>query len=54
MKKSTAPRGRPTKPPAEKYPKITITLSPEALALIDTQDGPRSTLIERLIVERWG
>ena len=46
-------RGRPAKGVA-KYPRVQITLSPEALALIDAQTEPRSTLIERLIVQAYG
>ncbi|WP_231738627.1 hypothetical protein [Novosphingobium sp. FSW06-99] len=44
------PRGRPTKPAGEKRRDVLITLSPQALALIDAQPGPRSTLIEALII----
>lgn len=47
-------RGRPAKDASEKAVRVNISLSPDALALIDAQDGNRSTLIEQLIVERWG
>ena len=46
------PRGRPRSD--NKAQRVQITLSPETLALIDAQDGPRSTLIEALILAAFG
>lgn len=51
----TKPRTGPAPKPADqKARRVLITISPQALALIDAQEGPRSTLIEALIVERYG
>lgn len=47
------PRGRPAKGD-DKAQRVQITLSPNALALIDAQPGQRSTLIETLIVKAFG
>ncbi len=55
MTKSTPkPRGRPAKAASDRSVRINVTLSRKALSLIDAQDGARSSLIDRLIVERWG
>lgn len=51
-KSATRPRGRPLKP--DKSERVQITLTPQTLALIDAQPGPRSTLIEQLIVRAFG
>lgn len=48
------PRGRPTKPDADRQVRVQLSLSPHALELIDAQPGQRSALIERLIVEAYG
>lgn len=49
-------KGRPvgTGKGHKKYPRVQITLPPDVLALIDAQDGNRSTLIATLITERYG
>ena len=47
------PRGRPAKGD-DKAQRVQITLSPQALALIDAQPGQRSTLIEALITKAFG
>ena len=47
------PRGRPAKGD-DKAQRINITLSPQALTLIDAQPGQRSTLIEALITKAFG
>ena len=47
------PRGRPAKGD-DKARRINVTLSPQALALIDSQPGQRSTLIEGLITKAFG
>lgn len=47
-------RGRPIKDEATKSARVQITLTPATLALIDAQIGPRSALIERLIINAYG
>ncbi len=47
-------RGRPPKRPGQHHVAISVSLSPEALALIDAQTGARSTVIEQLIIDRYG
>lgn len=43
--------GRPYLDPSEKYVRITITLSPRALEILDQRGSGRSQEIERLITE---
>ena len=51
---SINPPGRPPKSDTDKSVRINITLTPEALELIDAQDGNRSALIDGLIRKAWG
>ncbi len=44
-------RGRPRKDDADKSPRINITLSPAAIAVLDERGNGRSQEIERLIME---
>lgn len=44
-------RGRPPKAVGEKSPRINITLSPAAIAVLDERGNGRSQEIERLIME---